>query len=45
MIDGQEITWRVSNGAEPPVTTTFVGTLNQSGTAIEGEVSRRREER
>jgi hypothetical protein len=38
-IDGQKITWRVSNGAQPPVTTTLSGTLNQSGTSIEGRFS------
>jgi hypothetical protein len=37
--DDQKITWRVSNGAQPPVTTTFIGTLNRSGTAIEGRFS------
>ena len=35
-IDGQKITWRVSNGAQPPAITTFTGILNASGTAIEG---------
>jgi hypothetical protein len=35
-IDGQKITWRVSNGAQPPAVTTFIGTLNASGTVIEG---------
>jgi hypothetical protein len=38
-IDGQTITWRVSNSEQPPVTTTFIGTLNRSGTAIEGRFS------
>jgi hypothetical protein len=36
-IDGQQITWRVSNGAKPPAITTFTGILNASGTAIEGK--------
>jgi hypothetical protein len=35
-IDGQKVTWRVSNMAQPPVVTTFTGALNASGTAIEG---------
>jgi protein-S-isoprenylcysteine O-methyltransferase Ste14 len=38
-IDGQTITWRVSNKEQPPVTSTFIGTLNRSGTAIEGRFS------
>ena len=38
-IDGQQITWRVSNAARPPVTTTFTGTLNSTGTSIEGRFS------
>jgi protein-S-isoprenylcysteine O-methyltransferase Ste14 len=38
-IDGQMITWRVSNSEQPPVTTTFIGTLNRSGTTIEGKFS------
>jgi len=35
-IDGQMITWRVSNSEQPPVTTTFIGTLNRTRTTIEG---------
>ena len=38
-IDGQKVTWRVSNSAHPPDMTTFTGTLNGSGTAIEGRFS------
>jgi hypothetical protein len=38
-IDGQKITWRVSNRAQPSVTTTFSGMPNRSGTAIEGRFS------
>jgi hypothetical protein len=38
-IDGQRVTWRVSNREQPPVTTTFIGTLNAAGTAIEGRFS------
>jgi hypothetical protein len=35
-IDGQRITWRVSNSEDPPFTTTFSGTLDAVGTSIEG---------
>ena len=38
-IDGPTIIWRVTNGGQPPVTTMFSGTLNRSGTAIEGRLS------
>jgi protein-S-isoprenylcysteine O-methyltransferase Ste14 len=38
-IDGQKITWRVSNREQPPVTTTFTGTRSLSGTTIEGRFS------
>jgi hypothetical protein len=38
-IDGPKITWRVSNGAQPPAMTTFNGILDASGTAIEGRFS------
>ena|SRR5262245_43233726 len=35
-IDGQQVTWRVSNAAKPPTTTTFTGTLNTAGSGIQG---------
>jgi len=35
-IDGQKIVWRVSGADNPPVVTTFSGTLNESGKSIEG---------
>jgi hypothetical protein len=38
-IDGQTIAWRISNGAQPPAITTFTGTLNTSGTVIQGRFS------
>jgi len=35
-IDGQTMTWRVSNGEQPPAVTTFTGTLNAAGTSVQG---------
>jgi hypothetical protein len=35
-VDGQNVTWRVSNTEKPPTTTSFVGTLNPAGNYLEG---------